>query len=205
MLDEIIRPRDKLISYIHLYRFQYKHSNVVLTIRGKKTTLNTTTSLGEEKRRRNIPESNSKDLFVRLQFCERFSSVKEGRSLIFFTPASVKPPPHISRDWRFLKPVSHEKRSCKIIEHAKLGHIKQNCWEKFTIKLRFHLTRFRFIYSSHNNTVIGDIHLNLSTKGPYISQKLPLNFPKYVQIISNLQEAMRIKNKQPNKKNKFPK
>jgi hypothetical protein len=59
------------------------------------------------KRNRKIPETNSNVLSVRLEFCDRFSSVREARSLIFITPASVNPPPHISRDWRFLKSVRH--------------------------------------------------------------------------------------------------
>ena len=50
-----------------------------------------------------VPETNSKVLSVRLQFWERLSTIKEDRSLMFFTPASVNPPPHISRDCRFLK------------------------------------------------------------------------------------------------------
>jgi hypothetical protein len=49
-----------------------------------------------------IPEINSRVLSVNLQFWERFSCVRETISLIFFTPASVNNPPHISRDCRFL-------------------------------------------------------------------------------------------------------
>jgi hypothetical protein len=50
-----------------------------------------------------IPEINSKVLSVMLEFCERLSSIRDERSLIFFTPVSVSPPPQISRDLRFLK------------------------------------------------------------------------------------------------------
>ena len=50
-----------------------------------------------------IPEINSKVLSVRLEFCDKFSSLRYERFLIFLTPVSVSPPPHISRDLRFLK------------------------------------------------------------------------------------------------------
>jgi hypothetical protein len=36
-----------------------------------------------------IPEINSKVLSVRLEFCEILSSIRDERSLIFFTPVSV--------------------------------------------------------------------------------------------------------------------
>uniref|UniRef100_A0A2P2MLH9 Uncharacterized protein n=1 Tax=Rhizophora mucronata TaxID=61149 RepID=A0A2P2MLH9_RHIMU len=49
------------------------------------------------------PEINSNVLSVRLQFWDRLSSDKDVRSFMFFTPASVNPPPHISSDCRFLK------------------------------------------------------------------------------------------------------
>ena len=52
-----------------------------------------------------IPEIISNVLSVRLQFCDRFSSDRDERSLIFFTPASVNPPPHISKERKFLKPI----------------------------------------------------------------------------------------------------
>ena len=55
-----------------------------------------------------IPEINSKVLSVRLVFCDRFRTVRCTRSLIFFTPASVSPPPQISSDLRFLKSAWHK-------------------------------------------------------------------------------------------------
>lgn len=64
-----------------------------------------TTKKKKKKRREimEIPEINSKVLSVRLEFCDRFSSLRYERFLIFLTPVSVNPPPHISRDLRFLK------------------------------------------------------------------------------------------------------
>lgn len=55
-----------------------------------------------------IPEINSKVLSVRFVFCDRFRTVRCTRSLIFFTPASVSPPPQISSDLRFLKSAWHK-------------------------------------------------------------------------------------------------
>uniref|UniRef100_A0A2P2L7Y6 Uncharacterized protein MANES_14G119400 n=1 Tax=Rhizophora mucronata TaxID=61149 RepID=A0A2P2L7Y6_RHIMU len=52
---------------------------------------------------RTIPDIDSNVLSVKLQFCERFNTVRLVRCLIFLTPVSVNPPPQISRDWRFFK------------------------------------------------------------------------------------------------------
>lgn len=52
-----------------------------------------------------IPEIISSVLSVKLQFWDRFKSDRDERSLIFFTPASVNPPPHISKKRKFLKPI----------------------------------------------------------------------------------------------------
>jgi len=60
-----------------------------------------------------IPEINSKVLSVRLEFCEILSSIRDERSLIFFTPVSVSPPPQISRDLRLLKSDSSNKEEEK--------------------------------------------------------------------------------------------
>lgn len=85
-------------TWLHLY---HKYNKIIIF---KRATAEK--QINEEKQK--IPEANSNVLSVRLQFCDRFSSFREARSLIFFTPASVNPPPHISRDWRFLKSVWYE-------------------------------------------------------------------------------------------------
>lgn len=70
-----------------------------------------------------IPEIDSKLLSVRWWFWERFRHVKDARSLIFFTPASVNPPPQISRDCRFLKATIKERKKERKMQ---LKYIKKN-------------------------------------------------------------------------------
>ncbi|RDX69411.1 hypothetical protein CR513_51483, partial [Mucuna pruriens] len=43
-------------------------------------------------------------------FCDKFKHVRDERSLIFFTPSSVNPPPHISSNLRFLKPNTDDRK-----------------------------------------------------------------------------------------------
>lgn len=50
-----------------------------------------------------LPEINSSVLSVRLEFCDKLRSVRDGRSFMFLTPASVNPPPHISSDCSFFR------------------------------------------------------------------------------------------------------
>ena len=70
-------------------------------------------SYSAQKRFMEIPEINSKVLSVRLEFCDRFSSIRDERFFMFLTPVSVNPPPHISRDLRFLKSASSNKGEVK--------------------------------------------------------------------------------------------
>lgn len=81
-----------------------------------------------------IPEITCKDLSVRLQFCDKFSHVRQTRSLRFLTPVSVNPPPHISRDWRFLKSVCTETHKNLELKNEK---ITASCRSKPTCKIKF--------------------------------------------------------------------
>lgn len=63
-----------------------------------------------KQRNATVPEINSRVLSVRLLFCDKFKQTREESSLIFFTPASVKAPPHISKDLKFLNSVSPQRK-----------------------------------------------------------------------------------------------
>lgn len=77
-----------------------------------------------------VPEISSKVLSVRLPFCDRLSTIKEERSLMFFTPASVNPPPHISRDCRFLKS-GHTKYEKGVRWRTQISKTYELVWNDF--------------------------------------------------------------------------